>query len=110
MGGGGKKSSAWTSGLKECPSGKGILQNKASQHPLCPTRLDGQDAHFVIADVSKYVQTRTGKADLGVWKRWWGRGGSVYCLSYTEEMEWGDHLVCKCIGTQVVRAGIESVE
>ena len=38
------------SGLKDRPSGKAILQNKASQHPVRPTRPDGRDAHFVVAD------------------------------------------------------------
>ena len=48
------KSSAWTSGLKERPSGKAILQNKASQHTVCPTHPDGWDAHFVVADVTNH--------------------------------------------------------
>ena len=58
VGGGGKKSSAWTSGLKERPSGKAILQNKASQHPERPTRPDGQDVHFVIADVASLFHVK----------------------------------------------------
>ena len=28
------------------------MQNKASQHPVRPTRPDGRDAHFVVADVN----------------------------------------------------------
>ena len=52
VGGGGKKSSAWTSGLEKRPSCKAILQNKVSQHPVRPTRPDGRDAHFVVADVA----------------------------------------------------------
>ena len=54
LGGGGKKSSAWKSGLKERPSGKAIVQNKASQHLVRPTRPDGRDAHFVIADAYQF--------------------------------------------------------
>ena len=50
VGGGGKKSSAWTSGLKERPLGKAILQHKASQHLVRLTRPDGRDAHFIVAD------------------------------------------------------------
>ena len=55
MGDGGKKSSAWTSGLKKRPSGKAILQIKASQHPVRPTCPDGWDAHFVVADVADLI-------------------------------------------------------
>ena len=50
VGGGRKKRSACTSGLKERPSGIAILQNKASQHLVRPMRPDGRDAHFVVAD------------------------------------------------------------
>ena len=52
--GGRKNSSACTSGLKEHPSGKAILQNKALQHPVRPTRPDRRDANFVVADVSTW--------------------------------------------------------
>ena len=48
--GGGKTSSACTSGLKKRPSGNAILQNKASQQQARPMRPDGRDAHFVVAD------------------------------------------------------------
>ena len=72
VGGGGKKSSAWTSGLKKRLLGKAILQNKASQHPVCPTRPEGRDSHFVVADVG--VQ-RAGMCRLAWGRGTWGCGG-----------------------------------
>ena len=52
------------SGLKERPSGKAILQNKASQHPVHPTRTDGRDAYFVVANGSYPLSTISGQASL----------------------------------------------
>ena len=51
VGRGGKKGSACMSGLKGHPSGKAILQNKASQYPVHQTSPDKRNAHFIVAGV-----------------------------------------------------------
>ena len=50
--------------------------------------------------LSRYVQARTGKGDLGVWRRRLGRGDGLCRLCRGGVVESGDHLVFECAGTQ----------
>ena len=43
--------------------------------------------------LSRYVQTRTGKGDLGIWRRRLGRGDGLCRLCRGGVVESGDHLV-----------------
>ena len=50
--------------------------------------------------LSRYMQARTGKGDLGVWQRRLGRGDGLCRLCGGEVVESGDHLVFECAGTR----------
>ena len=50
--------------------------------------------------LSRYVQARTGKGDLGVWRRRLGRGDGLCRLCRGRVVESGDHLVFECAGTR----------
>ena len=52
--------------------------------------------------LSRYVQARTGKGDLGVWQRRLGRGDGSCRLCRNGVVETGDHLVYECEGTRVL--------
>ena len=50
--------------------------------------------------LSRYVQARTGKGDLGVWRRRLGRGDGFSRLWREGVVESGDYLVLECTGTR----------
>ena len=50
--------------------------------------------------VSRYIQLRTGKGDLGAWRARLGRGGVVCRLCDWDVVETGSHLVFGCPGTR----------
>ena len=50
--------------------------------------------------LSRYVQARTGKGDLVVWRRRLGRGDSLCRLCREGVVKSGDHLVFECAGTR----------
>ena len=50
--------------------------------------------------ISRYVQARTGKGDLGAWRLRLGRGGGLCRLCRGGVVETGDHLVFECPGTR----------
>ena len=49
---------------------------------------------------SRYVQARTGKGNLGVWRERLGRGVGLCCLCQEGASETGDHLVFECTGSR----------
>ena len=53
--------------------------------------------------MSRYVQARTGKGDLGVWRARLNRGDGLCRLCEDAVVESGDHLVFECVGTVVGR-------
>ena len=50
--------------------------------------------------VSRYVQARTGKGNLGMWGLRLGRGYGLCRLCQNGMVETGDHLVFECEGTR----------
>ena len=50
--------------------------------------------------VSRYVQARTDKRELGVWRMRLGRGCVLCRLCQKGATETGDHLVCECMSTK----------